>query len=244
MSAAYTSTAHLHHSCFVNYTYLCLHHTALPDRVLTSAGTQLTSAQLFPVSAPYFYMATQPEQTCQDVCSFGGVTNMTSYFFTGFYDNQPSNLCAVSIDGVWVTGSQPAGATTCSVLLDHSADMLTPGLACACMSTSESVGLANPNTFSNCADACYNSPYGQGAAIPGARSSYACIATENVGISNAFGNIAQNSTTGTDMCLTASLTGGAGTSDSSYSCACVFPTAFRRKLQVHRKYASASVASV
>lgn len=216
----------------------------LADLLLNSAGVQLASAQLFPVSAPYFYMATQPSQTCQDVCTFGGVTDMTSYLFTGFYNNQPSSLCAVLIDGVWVTGSQPANSTTCSVLLNHSANTTTPGLACACISTSNSVGLANPSNYSNCADACYSSPYGQGASIPGAQSSYGCIATPNVGISNAFGNVAFNSTSNTNMCLTASLTGGAGTSDASYSCACVFPTAFRRKLQVHRKSAAGSVASV
>ena len=168
---------------------------------------------------------------------------MTSYFFTGFYDSQPSSLCAVLVDGVWVTGSQAAGSTTCSILLDHSAGTLTPGMACACISTSNTVGLASPAAFSNCADACYNSPYGQGASIPGSESSYACIATANVGISNAFGNIGFNSTSGTNMCLTASLTGGAGTSDSAYSCACVFPTAFRRKLQVHRKFAPGLVTS-
>lgn len=169
---------------------------------------------------------------------------MTSYFFTGFYNNEPSSLCAVLIDGVWVSGSQPANSTTCSVLLDHSATTTTPGLACACISTSNSVGLASPSNFSNCADACYSSPYGQGAPIPGAQSSYACVASSNVGISNAFGNIAYNSTSGTNMCLTASLTGGAGTSDSSFSCACVFPTVFRRKLQVHRKVVAGLVASV
>ena len=208
------------------------------------AGLQLASAQLFPVEAPYFYLASQPDQTCHDVCSYGGVTDMTSYFFTGFYDNQVTSLCAVLIDGQWLPGSQRANSTTCSVLLDHSASSVSAGLACACISTTNTVGLANPTNYSNCADACYSSPYGQAASIPGANSAYACVSTANVGISNAFGNIALNSTTGINTCLTADLSGGAGASDPSYSCACVFPTPFRRKLQLHRKFGQPSVASV
>ncbi|KAL0018183.1 hypothetical protein WJX77_007266 [Trebouxia sp. C0004] len=62
-------------------------------------GTHTASAQLYPVTAPYFYSATQSAQTCQEVCTYGGVTNMTNYFFTGFYNPQPTSLCGLDIDG-------------------------------------------------------------------------------------------------------------------------------------------------
>ena len=210
---------------------------------MPGAGLQLASAQLFPVEAPYFYQASQHDQSCRDVCSNGGVTDMTSYFFTGFYDNQVTSLCSVLVDGQWIPGSQRANSTTCSVLLDHSAGNVTAGMACACISTTNSVGLADPRNYSTCADACYNSPYGQGASIPGASNAYACVSSANVGTSNAFGNVVLNSTTGSNTCLTADLSGGAGASDPSYSCACVYPTPFRRKLQLHRKFGQATVAS-
>lgn len=202
------------------------------------AGLQAVSAQLYPVEAPYFYAATQDAQTCQEVCTYGGVTDMTSYFFTGFYSSEPTNLCALSIDGAWLPGSQPAGQTDCSVVVENSG-ATSNGMACACISTNNSPGLASPIGYSTCSDACYDSPYGQGASIPGSGSdstgAYACISSSNVGISNSFGNVVIDPSSNNATCLTASLTGGAATQSSSYSCACVFPTAFRRRLKVHRK---------
>lgn len=197
----------------------------------------MATAQLFPVGAPYFYRATQSAQKCQDVCKYGGVTNMTNYFFTGFYSSQPTSLCALFIDGKWVPGSQPANSTECSVAVENNS-ATSDGMACACISTSNTVGLADPNGGS-CSDACYNSPYGQGASIPGSGSSaakeHACISTNNVGFSNSFGNVIADSSSGDSSCLTASLRGGQATRSSGFSCACVFPTSFRRKLRLHRK---------
>ena len=202
-----------------------------------TAGLQLGSAQLLPVTAPYFYLATQGAQSCQQVCTFGGVTNMTNYFFTGFYDNQPTSLCALSINGTWVPGSQPPNSTECSVVVQNSGAM-SNGMACACISTSNTVGLADPNG-SSCSDACYNSPFGQGASIPGSgsdtKNEYACIASSNVGITNSFGNVVQDPSSGNSSCLTASSRGSQAAQSSAFSCACVFPTSFRRKLRLHRK---------
>ena len=201
------------------------------------AGLRSVTAQLFPVGVPYFYMATESAQTCQDVCTYGGVTNMTNYFFTGFFNGQPTSLCALSIDGSWIPGSQLGNSTNCSVVVKDSSST-SDGMACACMSTSNTVGLADPNGRS-CSDACYNSPFGQGASLPGSGSGhaneYACISTQNVGISNSFGNVILDSSSGNSSCLTASSTGGQATQSSAFSCACVFPTSFRRKLRLHRK---------
>lgn len=205
----------------------------------TSAGTSFRSvtAQLFPVGVPYFYRVSQNAETCQDVCTYGGVTNMTNYFFTGFYSGQQTSLCALLIDGTWVPGSQPANATDCFVAAENSS-ATSDGMACACISTSNTVGLADPNGGS-CSDACYTSPYGQGASIPGSGSSgakeYACVSADNVGISNTFGNVIGDSNNGDSSCSTASLKGGQATQSSAFSCACVFPTSFRRKLRLHRK---------
>ena len=211
----------------------------------TAAGIRPSAAQLFPVGAPYFYAATQNAQTCQDVCSFGGVTGMTSYFFDGFYSSQPSSLCALSIGGVWIAGSQPAGSTQCSVVVLNSG-ATSNGMACACINTNNSPGLASPVGYATCSDACYDSSYGQGASIPGSGSdtkdSSACIASANVGVSNAFGNVVQDPSTGVSSCLTANLTGGPATQSSSFSCACVFPTPARRRLTLHRKDLTALAA--
>ena len=204
-----------------------------------SAGFRSATAQLFPVGVPYFYKATQSAQRCQDVCTYGGVTNMTNYFFTGFYSGQQTSLCALFIDGNWVPGSQPANSTECSVAVENSS-ATSDGMACACISTSNTVGLADPNGGS-CSDACYTSPFGQGASIPGSGSDptaakeHACVSTENVGFTNSFGNVITDSDTGDSSCLTASLRGGQATRSNAFSCACVFPTSFRRKLRLHRK---------
>ena len=198
-------------------------------------------AQLFAAGAPYFYLATESAQTCQDVCTYGGVTNMTTYFFTGFYDAQPTSLCALSINGSWVPGSQRANSTECSVVVEDSSST-SDAMACACISTSETVGLADPNG-SSCSDACYNSPFGQGASIPGGADEHACISSGNVGISNSFGNVILDSSNNSNSCLTASLTGGQATQSSAFSCACVFPTSFRRKLRLHRKDLAALTSS-
>lgn len=215
------------------------------DCASASAGLRSASAQLFPVGVPYFYRATQGAQTCQDVCTYGGVTNMTNYFFTGFYNAQPTSLCALSIDGSWVPGSQRGNSTECSVVVENSSST-SDGMACACMSTSNTVGLADPNGRS-CSDACYNSPFGQGASLPGSGSGhaneYACISMRNVGISNSFGNVILDSSSGNSSCLTASLKGGPATQSSAFSCACVFPTSFRRKLRLHRKDLATVIAS-
>ena len=209
------------------------------------AGFWSVTAQLFPVGVPYFYMATKSAQKCQDVCSYGGVTNMTNYSFTGFYNGQATSLCALSIDGSWVPGSQQGNSTECSVVVQNST-ATSDGMACACMSTSNTVGLADPNG-SSCSDACYNSPFGQGASLPGSGSGhaneYACISTPNVGISNSFGNVVLDSRSGNSYCLTASLTGGQATQSSAFSCACVFPTSFRRKLSRHRNDLAPLIAS-
>ncbi|DBB15067.1 TPA: hypothetical protein ACH3X3_004079 [Trebouxia sp. C0006] len=201
-------------------------------------GIYTASAQLFPVTAPYFYSATQNAQTCQEVCTYGGVTNMTNYYFTGFYSSQATSLCALDINGSWVPGSQPAGQTDCSVVIENSG-ATSDGMACACINTNNSPGLASPIGYSTCSDACYDSPYGQGASIPASGSdttdAYGCIASNNVGISNAFGNVVIDPVSNNATCLTASLTGGTATQSSSYSCTCVFPTSFRRKLKLHRK---------
>lgn len=206
--------------------------------LLLSAGTSFRSVtgQLYPVGVPYFYRVTQSVETCQDVCTHGGVTNMTNYFFTGFYSGQQNSLCALLIDGSWIPGSQPANSTDCFVSVENSSAP-SDGMACACISTSNTVGLADPNGGS-CSDACYTSPYGQGASIPGSGSSaakeHACVSTDNVGFSNSFGHVIDDSNNG-GSCLTASLKGGQATQSSAFSCACVFPTSFRRKLRLHRK---------
>lgn len=170
---------------------------------------------------------------------------MTNYFFTGFYSGQPTSLCALSIDGTWVPGSQAANSTECSVVVENSS-ATSDGMACACISTSNTVGLADPNGGS-CSDACYNSPFGQGASIPGSGSEtaneYACISSRNVGISNSFGNVIVDPSSSSSSCLTASLSGGQPTRSSAFSCACVFPTSFRRKLRLHRKDLAASVST-
>ncbi len=206
--------------------------------VSIAAGTRAVSAQLYPVTVPYFYLATQSAQTCEAVCTYGGVTNMTNYFFDGFYSSQPTSLCALSIDGSWVPGSQPSGQTDCSVVVENSG-ATSSGMACACINTNSSPGLASPIGYGTCSDACYDSPYGQGASIPGSGSdttdSYACIASTNVGISNAFGNVVVDPVSKNATCLTASLTGGSATQSSGFSCACVFPNSFRRRLKLHRK---------
>ena len=213
--------------------------------VLTSAGISTVSAQLFPVSAPYFYAATQSAQTCQDVCTFGGVNGMTNYYFSGFYDSQPTSLCALSINGTWISGSQRAGSTECSVVVLTSGAS-SAGMACACINTNNSPGLASPVGYSTCSDACYDSSYGTGSSIPGSgidtRDTYACVSTDNVGVTNAFGNVVTDPASGNTTCLTASLTGGAATQSSSYSCACVYPTPARRRLTLHRKDLSALAA--
>lgn len=215
------------------------------DVCTISAGLRIGSAQLFPVTAPYFYMATQSAQTCQQVCTYGGVTNMTNYFFTGFYNNQPTSLCALSINGNWVPGSQSPNSTECSVVVETSG-ATSNGMACACISTSNTVGLADPNG-SSCSDACYNSPYGQGASIPGSGSGttneYACISSSNVGVTNSFGNVVVDSSSGNSSCLTAGSSGGQAAQSSTFSCACVFPTSFRRKLRLHRKDLTALAAT-
>lgn len=206
--------------------------------LLLLIGSHTASAQLFPVTAPYLYSATQNAQTCQEVCTYGGVTNMTNYFFSGFYNSLPTSLCALEIDGSWVPGSQLAGQTDCSVVVENSG-ATSNGMACACINTNNSPGLASPIGYSTCSDACYDSPYGQGASIPGSGSdttdAYGCIASNSVGISNAFGNVVMDPVSKNATCLTASLAGGAAMQSSSYSCACVFPTSFRRKLKLHRK---------
>ena len=215
----------------------CDIHAVIQTYARCLAGLRIGSAQLFPVSAPYFYMATQSAQTCQEVCTYGGVTDMTNYFFTGFYDNQLTSLCALSINGNWVPGSQSPNSTECSVVMETSGAN-SDGMACACISTSNTVGLADPNG-SSCSDACYKSPYGQGAPIPGSGSStskeYACISSSNLGISNSFGNVVVDAGSGNSSCLTASPSGGQALQSSNFSCACVFPTSFRRKLRLHRK---------
>lgn len=215
------------------------------DCVCEGAGLRSVSAQLYPVGVPYFYRATAGAQTCQDVCTYGGVTNMTNYFFTGFYNAQPTSLCALLIDGSWVPGSQRGNSSKCSVVVENSSST-SDGMACACISTSNTVGLADPNGHS-CSDACYNSPFGQGASLPGSGSGhaneYACISTQNVGLSNTFGNVILDSSSGNSSCLTASLTGGHATQASAFSCACVFPTSFRRKLRLHRKDLAALISS-
>lgn len=210
---------------------------ALMYGLLLSAGIRTGSAQLNPTSAPFFFSATQEAQTCQEVCTLN-VTNMTNYYFNGFYDSQPTSLCALSIDGSWVPGSQPSGQTDCSVVVENSS-ATSNGLACACVNSNNSPGLASPIGYATCSDACYESPYGQASSLPGSGSdtsdAYACISSSNVGISNAFGTVVQDSMSGNSTCLTASLTGGSATQSSSYSCACVFPASFRRSLKLHRK---------
>ena len=202
------------------------------------AGIRAGSAQLYSVSAPYFYMASENAQTCQAVCTNGGVTNMTNFFFSGFYDSKPTSLCALSIDGRWIPGSQAADQTDCSIGVQDSS-ATSDGMACACINTNNSPGLAAPAGYNTCSDACYNSPYGQGASLPASGSdntnSYACVASNNVGISNAFGNVVLDQASGNATCVTASRNGGSAEQSYLFSCACVFPTTFRRKLQLHRK---------
>ena len=141
--------------------------------------------------------------------------------------------------------AQPAGSTQCSAVVLNSG-ATSNGMACACINTNNSPGLASPVGYATCSDACYESSYGRGASIPGSGSDTkdpsACIASDNVGVSNAFGNVVQDPSTGVSSCLTASLTGGPATQSSSYSCACVFPTPSRRRLTLHRKDLTALAA--